>query len=323
MVHADVDHPMGATGQQNAPGPHAQPQPPTELDVGVNNLVQEPVTFTNPFPNPSPPRKNICLAATPDVFDGTKSTYLRFLRQLKLFMMAYAREFDTDESKIIFTLSLMKKGTAELWAQTYMDQIINSSGCVGAWINFQEELNKTFIDYEENKRALQRFDALVQGKDPATDYFMKLEQLAAAACVKIHEDVQVISQVERGLNSVIVDKIYSSGDMPYSYESYKTQAIAIDELWRRRQEMKQAEGRTRPVVRDDWRDRGKPKPFEKARTRDPNAMEVDASKARLGRLCYLCGQPDHIAKDCTKRLQNRGAEVVEEKVKDVEEKGDF
>src|SRR5271156_257951 len=86
---------------------------------------------------------------------------------------------------------------------------------------FQDELNKTFVDYEENKRSLQRLDALVQGKDTAAEFFTKFEQYAMAAGVKIHEDIQVISQVERGLNARIVDKIYSSGNVPYSYLEYK------------------------------------------------------------------------------------------------------
>ena len=321
MANQDVDHPMGAAGPTVAP--NVQVTPPTELTTGINHLVQELPTVNNPFrSNEGRSRKNVCLAATPDAFDGNKANYRKFLRQLKLFMTAYAKEFDEDEAKIVFVLSLMKEGTAELWAQTYTDQVIDNNGYYGSWATFQEELNKSFVDYEENKRALQRLNALVQGRDSAADYFTKFEQHAKAAGVRLHEDVQVISQVEHGLNPGILDKIYASGEVPYSYENYRIRAVAIDELWRRRQEMKQPEAKTRPVVRDDWRNRGKPRTNERVVAKDPNAMEVDASRAKQGRNCYLCGSPEHIMKDCTKRLQNRAAEVTDPKDAD-EEKPDF
>ena len=300
----------------------ANAPPPSEISVELNNFAAQPIP-TQPTGAPHhTPRKNVCLASTPDSFNGNKANYRRFLRQLKLFLAAYAREFETDEAKIIFVLSLMKKGTAELWAETYMDQVIEHDGYFGSWQTFQNELNKTFIDFEENKRSLQRLDTLVQGKDTAAEFFTKFEQYAMAAGVKIHEDVQVISQVERGLNAGIVDKIYSSGNVPYSYVEYKVRAVAIDELWRRRQEMKQTEGKAKPLVKTDWRDRNKPRTGDRITPRDPNAMDVDATKPKATGACFKCGEQGHFAKNCTKRIQNRSMETTSLESVDEEEKKD-
>jgi hypothetical protein len=60
--------------------------------------------------------KNI---SPPEVFDG--SDFRSFRKALRIYVGANAVIYDTDEKKIWFALSYMKKGTAEDWSENFLE----------------------------------------------------------------------------------------------------------------------------------------------------------------------------------------------------------
>jgi len=61
-------------------------------------------------------------------------------------------------------------------------------------------------------------DALAQGTGPASEYFLRLEQLAMAAAINIDQaGPEMLNRVERGLSQVLVDKIYQGESVPGMY----------------------------------------------------------------------------------------------------------
>jgi hypothetical protein len=245
--------------------------------------------------------------ATPKPFFGDKEDFRRFDRQVTVFLIANGASFREDQDKILFVLSFMEEGTAGLWASDYLDRSI-SRGEFGSWKSFRRELLDAFYSQNQAMNALDQFNKLKQDSGSARDFFLRLEQLASTAQIDLRmNDLLSISRIETGLNPTIIDKIYMGGNVPTEYDDYKRRAVMLDDLWRRRQDMKKGSSpwnelpkRTRP---QDAVPRPKPK-FESRG--DPNAMDVDVQKAKRGApTCYVCNEVGHIAKNCTKRANAR------------------
>jgi hypothetical protein len=133
---------------------------------------------------------------------------------------------------ILFTLSYMLEGPAELWANAYINKALEEENW-GSWEAFLETLAKDFGDLEEPRRALEEMGRLYQGKKTAAKYFLKLEQLAAVAGIDINRSLHVALYVEKNINSLLIDQLYLSDEPPRNYQDYKRRIIAMDKMWRR------------------------------------------------------------------------------------------
>jgi hypothetical protein len=230
--------------------------------------------------------------------------------------------FQEDYQKIMFVLSYMKYGSAELWADSVVERALVEEDW-GTWEGFTERLCKAFTDENALKRAIDSIGTLKQGERAAAEYFLRLEQLAQIADIDIAFDKQILHRVESGLNWAIVDKIYQSERLPESYGEFKQRAINIDEMWNRRREMKKNLGLTGFVKGNEASRRGnKGKDHERPpirhdraeRKADPDAMDVDRKKKNRGPLtCYRCGREGHIARYCHEDAVARKLEAEEER----------
>jgi hypothetical protein len=81
---------------------------------------------------------------------------------------------------VIFALSYMTQGPAAKWADAYVDKALEDDDW-GKYGDFLNQLAQDFGDKEEPQKALEQMERLYQGKGTASDYFQKLEQLAAMA----------------------------------------------------------------------------------------------------------------------------------------------
>ena len=162
--------------------------------------------------------------------------------------MANEDSFQMDQSRILLVLSLMKEGTTALWADDYIDRALADDNW-GTWADFKEMLVQVFYDINEARKALDRMDALVQGMGLASEYFLRLEQLAMAAAIDIDQaGPEMLNRVERGLSQAPVDKIYQGENVPGTYREYKEKAMRLDDLWVHRQEMKKVYAHTQSNV---------------------------------------------------------------------------
>jgi hypothetical protein len=71
---------------------------------------------------------------------------------------------------------------------------------------------------------------IFQGKGMASDYFQRMEQLALIAGIDIDCTPHVLLQMEKGLNSVLVDQLYFSGNPPENYRDYKKRIVDMDDM---------------------------------------------------------------------------------------------
>jgi hypothetical protein len=146
-----------------------------------------------------------------------------------LYIMANQLDFPDDKSHIHFVLSYMSGGSAELWANSFVEKALHLDNW-GHWRDFTDVLSRDFSDGDEPRRALKAMDNLHQGKSTVANYFLKLEQLAATAGVDVQNSTHIILQVERNINPILIDQLYQLADTPRTYSDYKRHIIAMDEM---------------------------------------------------------------------------------------------
>jgi hypothetical protein len=59
-------------------------------------------------------------------FSGRKEDFKQFRRQIGLFITVNKRDFLTDKSMVLFALSYMMEGSAELWANAFVDEALET-----------------------------------------------------------------------------------------------------------------------------------------------------------------------------------------------------
>jgi hypothetical protein len=125
---------------------------------------------------------------------------------------------------IIFALSYMKEGTTARWADSYVDQALEGDDWE-KYPDFLDKLARDFGDKEGPCKALEQMNRLYQGKGTASDYFKKLEQLALTTRIDIDRTPHILLQMEKGLNSNLIDQLYFSGSVPSNYQEYKQRIV--------------------------------------------------------------------------------------------------
>jgi hypothetical protein len=130
--------------------------------------------------------------------------------------MANKKDFTNDETMIIFALSYMKEGTAARWAESYVNQALEEDNW-GRYPDLLDKLARDFSDKEGPCKALKQMNQLYQGKGTTSDYFQKLEQLALVVGIDIDRTPHILLQMEKGLNSNLIDQLYFSRSVPSNY----------------------------------------------------------------------------------------------------------
>jgi hypothetical protein len=221
--------------------------------------------------------------AMPNTFDRKKENYRRFRRQFGLFLTANRTSFKEKESMIWFVLSYMKGGDTELWANAYVDKALENNDW-GVWEDFLDKLAKDFGNKGELRKALEELGRLQQNKRTATEYFLKLEQLADVAGVDLDRYSNTTLYVERNVQRVLIDQLYQTDNPPTTYRDYKRKITAMDEMRQRREPYGSLQ-RT-PII---------------PKTKDTTAMDVDRSAKKETRRCFICAKEGHLARTCLEK----------------------
>jgi hypothetical protein len=298
--HSDTHHPMeplvgsrmsegGNTGYLGLRGLETSgqlrpvtPSPSSLAAYGGTTPITPTQKMDNQIGLPALPGKLAgCLyIALPDHFDRKKENYRRFRWQFSLFLTANRSDFKEKESMIWFTLSYMKGGDAELWANAYVDKALENNDW-GTWEEFLDRLAKDFSNIEEPRKALEELGKLQQGKRMVAKYFLRFEQLAHLAGIDLNHYLNTTLYVERNVQHVLIDQLYRSNNLPTNYLDYKRRIMAMDEM------------------RRWWGIHKTPQWMTTTpQVHDTNAMEVDRTARREVRKCFVCAKEGHLARVC-------------------------
>jgi hypothetical protein len=169
------------------------------------------------------------LVAKPTEYNGAKEGYHKFKQQYMLFLIGNP-VVDSDQARIISVLSWMTTSTAGNWADNYVDQAI-MQGSWGTFAEFKAALDKAFHDHDEEKKALVAMDKLKQD-GPAEQYFLHMDQLIQKAGGTT--DIQLIVILEKNLSRGLIEKVFSTEEVPTTYHEWRQRAINYNNIWRRR-----------------------------------------------------------------------------------------
>ena len=119
-------------------------------------------TTTSPDPDEE---KGSASIAKPEMFDGDRTKVNSFLLDVMMNFDFKPKNFPTEKSRIVYTLSYMKKGSAKQWAETYgsnkYKEQLGKTGAAkeavwGTCENFFDEVTKAFVlrNVEEDRKSV-------------------------------------------------------------------------------------------------------------------------------------------------------------------------
>lgn len=307
------------------PGPAPPPPPPPAPSPNP------PPSPRNPFHNwpPARERRRKIHCEKPQDYDGDFKRWAAFEQDVVVYLTAAREDFDDDMSKILFVLSYMKQGTAATWAQNWRtEHTLN-----GRLILFQGDTFDTFftslVDSFKNpnvkRDAQHELARMRQGSNTAEEFFQKFEIKRREAELNNdrHDDIMV-NYLEHALNMSLVDAVMRVYPPIEGYDEWKSTAIAIDAVERRRKEVRQQRGFV-PAVRPQMPGRRAPPPVPAPRQaaasttkRDGTGvtyggmglpMDISLDEARKRGACFLCGETGHISRNCPRR-QTKVRQVI-------------
>ena len=231
----------------------------------------------------------------------------KFKRQLFVYTSEYAAELDPDEKQIRFALRFMKGGLPEKFMANFIDQIIEQTTSPKDWGNlaaFNRLFDEAFKDKNKKSNAENQIALLKQGSKMAEEFFTEFDQLAYIAGYNDghHSDI-LIKLIKDAIHNSIIDSIYNAGTLPDTYANWKVRITNIDNLQRQWADEKKSHAPNvvhKTIVVD--KTAATPNiPTQKTGmgiTYRGAGQKMDIDKARKSGLCFRCGKPGHISRNC-------------------------
>jgi len=115
--------------------------------------------MTNPTENLKEIKMN-----TPTLFSRERKKLDNFLLEVEMYQMMKDKIYDTDRKKIIFALSVMKDGVAQMRKQLWWKQHTAENATFGTWEEFKDTLKKFTPANKEGDVITRMQTASVTGK---------------------------------------------------------------------------------------------------------------------------------------------------------------
>jgi len=259
--------------------------------------------MSTPPPTPKELRIN-----PPSDFDGSSSKATQWLLSVRLYLHLNQQLYDTDEKKIIFSLSYMTKDSAKVWSTTFTHTALGHNPInFGTFTDFQDDFKKSFIHEDTKSNAIIWLTATkVSEKLPLGSYIQEFKNKVSIS--EITDNNVLINYFAVGIPRSLMRRIMSMDTSPGTIEGWYEKALHFKTQWERADVLDpQKKSYNSPA----------PKPYvprQNTTPRDPNAMDVDAvrlekltdqERQRCMRegLCFRCRLPGHSANKC--RVNNR------------------
>ena len=232
------------------------------------------------------------------------------MRAVQIAVTMQADTFADERMKVLYALSFMCRGMAQVWAVNETMAVINGTTQMRTLDIFLEDVEKTFRDPDRAHTAHAQLHKLkMTPGSMAEDYTARFEMLAGRTGFNdaALEDIYI-----QGLPNSILQKIFAQVTLPQGLEAWKTVVRNLDRLHRSLMELKQSTGQVNPIVGRRRQATGHAKPQVAAATNQsahvmvsPQAsdsattMNVDLQKAQPEtRKCYNCQKIRHLANNC-------------------------
>jgi hypothetical protein len=290
----------------------------------------DPVGGPGLFANLSPASKSVLRPNPPFVFDGDRTQGRAFLHAVKTYVRlipeAFLENGETSEEKAVrFAMSFMAKDSAQRWAERMAGK---HPFPLSTWDAFVREFRLRFIEENEQDHALAKLESrgyYMGARDVFryTDDFEDLVELAG-----FEDQLVKVTKYRTGLTPAINHAITTSSDPPSltDYPGWRSRAYRQYEALIR---ARAAGGSSQPPTGVVPRPRPTTVAPVSAVAQPPRSaappfpppvpMEVDRTRARVvpRRTCFRCGDPGHLARDCTTPVDIRSVDVLDEVIRQL------
>ena len=228
-----------------------------------------------------------------------------FIRTVKLAIAVQPTSFPDEQTKMLYALSFMTKGTAEVWAHNQTQAIIDGTSLIPTFKAFIKQ--DAFGDPDGSRTAcIKLHDLKMSLSMSADEYTAQFEILAGRTNFN---DATLEDAYSRGLSTAILDKIHAQPTLSADLKAWKKAACQIDHNHRCLLEMK----RVQPT--HTFSCPTPPRTSNNLFTTPPTAstplstvapMDINLSCRRTeDRTCYNCGKRGHISPACPEPRKER------------------
>jgi hypothetical protein len=154
----------------------------------------------------------------------------KFLQEIRLYTRINSAIFNTNENKIIFTLSFMKGGTAAGWSESFI-QTAETLGTFGTWRAFETALKTAFSPIDSKGTAQTKLQHLRQGLGGLDNYIAEFRILVSKC--GITDNKSLIEYFMEGLNPELLKRVYLMENMPTTIQGWYEAANKFDGQYRR------------------------------------------------------------------------------------------
>jgi hypothetical protein len=252
---------------------------------------------------------------TPEPFKGERSKIKGFLIHIDLYFTFHASHFKSDIERILYVVSLLEaealnwiegfvvdymKNTNERGATTtaMRQETINMFGSYQAFI---KALQATFGPIDEERQAERAIQSLRQ-RGSASTYTAEFQRWATKTG---WNDDALRAQYYRGLKDSVKDELIKE-DKSDTLKEMIDDAVKIDNrLYERALEKRgfydPGHRQKQSTKKSYW-----PQPMELDTAHRGELTPQEKQKRQQERLCFSCGKPGHMARNCkSRRTQNR------------------
>ena len=188
----------------------------------------------------------------PKPYDGSRSTFKKFLQDAEMNLLINEKMYDTDLAKIGYVLSFMTNGQAAAWATQFFDEARtnaatkNISFTFGTYNNFQKELIKAFSAYDSPGDALEQMKHLrMNSEESADEHIARFRTLLAESQLDSSSPI-IIDMFRETLTIPLQKRIMNLENVPTTLDGWCESAQKHDHQWKR---MRRITGRTQEKMK--------------------------------------------------------------------------
>ena len=165
-------------------------------------------------------------AADPEPFNGNQDRTEEFVRAVRIVVTMQADTFADERMKILYVLSFMCGGMAQVWAANETMAVITGTSQMQTLDIFLESVEKTFGDPDRARTARTQLHKLKMAPGTtAEDYTARFEMLAGRTGFN---DAALKDIYFWGLPNSILQKIFAQVTLPNGLEAWKAVVRNLD-----------------------------------------------------------------------------------------------
>jgi len=205
-------------------------------------------------------------------------------------------------------LSLLDSGEPAMWKEQFIKSAMDGDEIdFPMYEEFLQLFKNAFKDVDQVNEAMNDLGRLRQGDKTAEEHTTTFRLLVGKAGISSATNPNhrvLIDLYQKSLKPKLVERIMSMERIPETIEEWCEKAILFDNNWRR---LMTTLGRNPRFNQNNGQNRTYQ---NSSRTKDPNAMDIDAMSPEHQKLmkegkCFNCEKPGHRSRDCDQPRKRR------------------